>query len=209
VTFDEIQEKVSSPDLETLKLCSARLDSLFGDEKARVEKAEDKAKTVIAVCGVASAILGGLTGTTDWRGSISFQLTIVLLLLSSAVFVLAKAAFFSLKALVPLQGYRASFELIFELQRYPHIEAIRYDTVVRIWVYERTVPINNGKLFNVQIALENIVYLIVFVLLASFFVIAFSLLGEALAYTLGLILVIALLVFSFTLDKLGASWTEQ
>lgn len=209
MTFDEIQEKVSSADLETLKLCGARLDSLFADEKARVEKAEDKAKTVIAVCGVASAILGGLTGTTNWRGAISFHLAIVLLLLSSGVFVLAKAAFFSLKALVPLQGYRASFELIFELQQYPHVEAIRYDIVVRIWVYERTVPINNGKLYNVQVALENIVYLIVFALLASFFVIAFGLLGEALAYTLGFIIVIALLVFSFTLDKLGASWTEQ
>lgn len=208
MTFGEIQERVSSADLETLKLCSARLDSLFADEKSRVEKAEDKAKTVIAVCGVASAILGGLTGTTNWRGTISFQLTIVLLLLSSGVFALAKAAFFSLKALVPLQGYRASFELIFELQRYPHIEAIRYDTVVKIWVYERTVPINNAKLFYVQVALENIVYLIVFVLLASFFVITFGLIGEALAYSLGLIILVAILVLAPALENFGTSWKE-
>lgn len=205
MTLPEIQGKLSSNDLETLVLCGTRIESLIIDEKARGQQAEDKAKQVLSICGIGAAILGGLAGVIDWQVGSSLGVIIVLLF-CAAVVVVARASYLSLTCLVPLLGNQVSVDLIFELQQYPRLEALRYDISVRIWVYERTVQINNKKLFYVHLALKHIVYLIVLLLLAGFFIIAVKLIGEVLAFILGLVLLVALVVLDPSLEKFGVSW---
>lgn len=203
--FDEILQKVSSADADTLILCNDQIDSLIADEGARAQHADDKAKTVLTMCGVGAAVLVALAGAFNLHGDV-FLAIAAFGLFSASVWVLAKAAYFSLKALVPSLGHRLDENLIFDLQQYDHTEAVRYSVVAKVWVYQRTVPVNNRKLFCVHSAMRNIVYLIVLILLAGFLAIAVKLFGEPIAFVATLILLTVLLFWDPAAGEFGVSW---
>jgi hypothetical protein len=207
VTLAEIQERISSADLETLILCNTRIDAILVDEKARREQAEDKAKNVIGICGIGGGVLGAFAGLLNWHANTLLGIGAILLF-CSAVVVLTRAAYFSLKAVVPLLGNQVNEELIFDLQRYGQVEAIRYDIAVKIWVYQRMVPINNTKLFYVHAALENVVGFVVLLMLVGFSALTVKIIGEVVGFILVVILLLILFVWDPRVEKFGVSWEK-
>lgn len=205
MTLAEIQDRISSDCLETLILCNTRIDAILVDEKARRAQAEDKAKNVMGTCGVGAGVLGALAGLVSWQRN-SVLGIVAILLFCSAVVLLAQAAYFSLKALVPLLGNQVNEELIFDLQRYKYIEAIRYDIAVKVWIYQRSVPFNNTKLFYVQAAFKNIVKFVILLMLMGFLIITVKILGEAIAFILVAVLLVILFVWDPRVERFGVSW---
>ena len=59
LSFEEIWGKLSSSNPEVLTFCRDYLLELSADEKNRNTRAEDKAQTVLNICGVGATILAG------------------------------------------------------------------------------------------------------------------------------------------------------
>ena len=62
LSFEEISEKLSSSDAEVLSFCRNYLLDLSVDERARNTRAEDKAQTILNICGVGATIIAGFAG---------------------------------------------------------------------------------------------------------------------------------------------------
>lgn len=58
----DIENKITSEDIEVLLLCNKSLDKLLDDEETRRYRAEDKAQNLLPIYGVGATLLTGLGG---------------------------------------------------------------------------------------------------------------------------------------------------
>jgi hypothetical protein len=208
----EISEKLSSADMEVLNSCKAYLVELSLEEKGRNSRAEDKAQIILNICGVGATILVGFAGLALGRPSFSLPPTVVLPVLA-AIILIAKSAFYSLKALQPVKGFVPSEKFAFDVQEKTPIEALRYDITNRIWLYQRNRQFSTSKLFYLDRAIRNFAAFIVPLLISFVLVLVTIPRGGTIRtrWTVGF--GIALLIASLALDPVtewfGKKWVRR
>lgn len=211
LSFEEISEKLSSSDAEVLSFCRNYLLDLSVDERARNTRAEDKAQTILNICGVGATIIAGFAGLTLGQSSTLPPPAFVIPFLAPVVLI-AKSAFFCLRALQPAKDFQSSEELVFDIQGKTLIESLRYDVAVRIWLYEKTLQFSTSKLFYLHRAIRNFAAFIITLLLVSIalFMLATSHRPIGLRITSVFALLLLLTFFLDPLaEKLGGTWVKR
>lgn len=203
---NEIAEKLTSDNIEVLNFCKDYLVELSLDEKERNSRAEDKAQIILNICGVGATILVGIAGLALGRQSFSLSLTVVLLFLSGVILI-AKSAFYSLKAFQPLRRNVPSEKFAFDVQGKTPIDVLRYDIINRIWLHQRNLQFGTSKLFHLYDAITNFAAFIVSLLISASLVLATILWGGPnwswWTVRFSIVLLIASLVFDRVAEKFG------
>ena len=211
LSFEEISEKLSSSDFEVLSFCRNYLLELSVDERARNTRAEDKAQTILNICGVGATIIAGFAGLALGQSSNLPPPAFLIPFLAPVVFI-AKSAFFCLRALQPAKDFQSNQELVFDIQAKTLIESLRYDIAVRIWLYERTLQFSTSKLFYLHRAIRNFAAFIIAVLLVSLalFMLASSHrpVGPRITIAFAVLLLIAFFLDPLA-EKLGETWVKK
>jgi hypothetical protein len=211
LSFEEILEKLPSSDSEVLSFCRNHMLDLSVEERARNTRAEDKAQTILNICGVGATLLAGFASLALSQSSNLPQPAFLIPFLGPVVF-LARSAFFCLKALRPAKDFQFNEELVFDIQEKTSIEFLKYDIAVRVWLYERTLQFNTSKLFYLHRAIRNFSAFIIILLLVSLAL--FALAGSHRPMGVWITVMFALLpLLAFCVDplveKLGGIWVKR
>ena len=191
--FNDILKELASSDTDVLRICDVNADALLNSEKARGERAESKAQDVLKACAVGASILIGALGFVYTRLSSSPSWAVLLPFLAGILFLL-KSVWFNLMVFKPAKLYRATPELIFDVQGKTPVDASRYVIGVKLWLLEMNVPQNTEKLFYLARAIRNFTGFIFTLLLSGIVMIAWSKTGGSPRdYTLYAVEVLALL----------------
>lgn len=211
LSFEEISDKLSSSDLEVLTFCRNYLLDLSVEEKTRNTRAEDKAQTILNICGVGATIIAGFAGLAFGQSSTLPRPTYLIPFMAPLV-VIAKSAFFCLKALQPGKDFQSNEELVFDVQEKTLIDSIRYDLAVRMWLYEQNLQFSTSKLFYLHRAIRNFAAFIVSLLLISLavFMLASSHrpIGPRITLTFALFLLLMFFLDPLA-EKLGKIWVRR
>lgn len=167
----DILNKLASADREVLRSCEANADTMLSNEKLRGERAEDKAQDVLKACAagatVVTAGLGFLYGRLAPAPAWSTLLPFV-----AAILFIVKSVWYNLMVFEPAKLYRATPDLVFDVQDKTFEEALRYAVAVKLWLFEINVPLNTQKLFYLDRAIRNFVGFIFTLLLGGIVIIA-------------------------------------
>jgi hypothetical protein len=207
--LEEILNNLSSNDLEVLRSCDSNAETMLESEKRRGERAEDKAQDVLKMCGAGATIIAASLGFIYGRITMNPSWTVLLPFIAAILFVV-KSVWFSLMVFGPAKLYRATPDLIFDIQKRNQEDALRYTTAVKLWLFDINVPENTRKLFHLDRAIRNFAGFIFTLLLGGIVIIALLKgSGAPRDYALYAAEVIALLAVIFVdsvSERLGKLW---
>ncbi len=140
------------PDTTTeLRYVNDRISAILKEELARGERAERKAIQLLSISGAGAAIVIAVfkeNGQSD-------VMTVVFVM--AVIVQLAKSAWFSLKTISPRKIYREDPNaLAKERKTQDYSTALQADIDLRLWLYNKAVPIHSTILFYVDRAIRNI-----------------------------------------------------
>lgn len=149
-TIDEIKEKITSTNIEVLKACNEFLDQRIEKERLRGDAAERRANIILSIVGAASAILIFLAQKLP-PPTIKEPSTILssLIYATSAIW-LARAIWYSSKAIKTQSNMMLLAESIYEFQANDESVALKEILTGKLWELQRAVPPNTERLFYVQ-----------------------------------------------------------
>ena len=149
----EIRDKLISNEPAILKQSLDFVNEKLTLERARSTKAEGRSATVFAVTGIMAGFVVQFAKLID---STSQNKWFTVLLYAASILFLLKAALFAIKSLLPLNAYELTPQLIFDIQKMSEVDAIREETVWKIWEYYELLPITNRRLFDANRAQRNL-----------------------------------------------------
>lgn len=208
MSVDEIKEKLYSSDAEVLRLCNSFIEQLLGDDRARGQRAEDKAQEVITLCGAGATIIVGLVGFVFGKFPASLNLPVLLPSIAAMV-LLGKSVWFSLATLRPFKLYQANQEFIYDVQGKSEVEALRYCIEVKIWLYDRNVPRNTEKLFFLDRAIRNFAASIFILLLTTPMLLVLIRTGGSRPNCFLILLALIPLIVSVVLDRVAERFSKM
>jgi len=209
VRISDIQKRLTSKDPKVMKQSLDYVNQRLMLERTRGERAETRASSLLTV----SSILAGFAVVfieSFREGKVGHD-TLTLLFFSTSILLLAKALFYSVRALWALKGNELNAELPFDLQCLDSVQSIRTELAWKIWEYYELLPLSNQRLFWVNRAQRNVVWAFVaFLCLAveSFLSIQINLpLNTAGGIVLGSALAAGIIFLDPIAEKLGNVWT--
>lgn len=212
MNLQEVLSKLSSSDMEVLRICDENADAMLANEKLRGERAENKAQDVLKMCAAgATIILGGLgfiygrlTPSPSWA---------VLLPFVAGILFIVKSVGFNLMVFEPAKLYRATPDLLFDVQGKPPTEALRYLVGVKLWLFEINVPNNTQKLFHLDRAIRNFVAFIFTLLLGGVVIIALLKTGgsprDYALYSVEAVTLVAVLLLDPVAERISKLWNSS
>lgn len=207
----EVLNKLSSSDLDVLRLCDSNAETLLANEKLRGERAEDKAQDLLKMCAAGATILLGGLGFLYTRLALSATWTVLLPFVGGILFIL-KSAWFSLMVFEPIRMYRATQDLVFDTQEKSSVEALRYMIAVKLWLFELNVPKNTLKLLYLDRAMRNFTAFIFTVLLSGVVLIALLKTGgpprDFTLYLVEAVMLLVVVMLDPVSEKLGKLWNS-
>ena len=211
--FQGILIKLTSQNRDVLEFCKAYVIELMGEENNRSRRAEDKAQVVLNTCGVGATLLIAFAGFLFNRVSHS-DIIVILIPLLSAVVLIAKSVFFSLRTLQPMQNNEGSSDFVFEVQPKDLTDTVRYDLAVRVWLFEANRQFHTSKVFYLHRAIRNFGGFVVAVLSTGLLMMllltrANRLLHSRWAFGCGAVLLIVCVLLDPLLEKRGKLWMHK
>ena len=141
----KIRERLSSENLNILKQSLVFVNERLVLERSRSEKAEKRATVLLAVAGILSGFIvhfAKLIGLPESNNT--FLLSIFFI---SAIRFVLKAGLYAIRALWALKGNELNTHLSFEIQGLPVGDAVREETIWKIWEYYQLLPVGNERLY--------------------------------------------------------------
>lgn len=211
--FQGILAKLTSQDRDVLESCKAYLIELTAEENNRSRRAEDKAQVVLNTCGVGATLLIAFAGFLFNRVSPS-DIFVILIPLLSAVVLISKSVFFSLRTLQPMQNNEASSDFVFDVQANNFTDTVRYDVAVRIWLFDANRQFHTSKVFYLHRAIRNFGGFVVAVLSTGLVMMllltrANRLLHSRWAFGCGAVLLIVSVLLDPLSEKRGKLWVRK
>ena len=141
----EIRKNLRSENLFILGQSLTFVNERLVLERSRSEKAEKRATVLLAVSGILSGFIvhfAKLIGLPNSNNT--FLLSIFFI---GAIFFVLKAGLYAIRALWALKGNELSPHLSFDIQGLSEIDAIREETIWKIWEYYQLLPVGNERLY--------------------------------------------------------------
>lgn len=141
----EIRKNLSSENSTILEQALTFVNERLVLERSRSEKAEKMATVLLAVSGILSGFIvhfAKLIGLPNSNNT--FLLSIFFI---GAIFFVLKAGLYAIRALWALKGNELSPHLSFDIQGLSEIDAIREETIWKIWEYYQLLPVGNERLY--------------------------------------------------------------
>ena len=141
----EIRKNLRSENLSILGQSLTFVNERLVLERSRSEKAEKRATVLLAVSGILSGFIvhfAKLIGLPNSNNT--FLLSIFYI---GAIFFVLKAGLYAIRALWALKGNELSPHLSFDIQGLSEIDAIREETIWKIWEYYQLLPVGNERLY--------------------------------------------------------------
>ena len=141
----EIRKNLRSENLFILGQSLTFVNERLVLERSRSEKAEKRATVLLAVSGILSGFIvhfAKLIGLPNSNNT--FLLSIFYI---GAIFFVLKAGLYAIRALWALKGNELSPHLSFDIQGLSEIDAIREETIWKIWEYYQLLPVGNERLY--------------------------------------------------------------
>ncbi len=141
----EIRKNLSSDNLGILKQSLAFINERLLLERSRSEKAEKRATVLLAVTGILSGFIvhfAKFIGLPESNNT--FLLSIFFI---GAIFFVLKSGLYAIRALWALKGNELSPHLSFDIQKLTELDAIREETIWKIWEYYQLLPVGNERLY--------------------------------------------------------------
>jgi hypothetical protein len=141
----EIRKNLRSENLSILGQSLTFVNERLVLERSRSEKAEKRATVLLAVSGILSGFIVHFAKLIDLPNSNNtFLLSIFYI---GAIFFVLKAGLYAIRALWALKGNELSPHLSFDIQELSEIDAIREETIWKIWEYYQLLPVGNERLY--------------------------------------------------------------
>lgn len=213
MSLADIEGRISSSESDVLNICSAHMDNLLSAEKSRADRAEDKAQEILKMCGVGATIIAGLVRFAQSKAAVLVGSLPTLAILISAILLLGKSVYFSLRALAPAKTYQASEDLVFNVQAKTYQDTLRYQISVKIWLYRLNVSLVTSKVLNVHRALRNFGWFVLVLLVSSgvLAALASSMISSSscLLYVFGIALLLVACAVDPIAERLSPIWTHD
>lgn len=143
----ELQQKVTSSDIEVLKISEKFLDEKIDSEYKRGESAEKRAGLIIGTLGACSAILVFFARNTLQSNESDPLITAIYIF---AALWLARAVWYANKSFKTQSRKQFTHHNIFSIQDKCEIEARKEILIGKIWEYEQVIQPNSERLFYIQ-----------------------------------------------------------
>lgn len=163
--FGEILEKLSSENLEDLKLSDQVASLLLENENARASIPDSRLGFVLTMIGLITASIYFLlrdTDLTDENGIIR----VVSCLFAGTILCVLKALYYSSRTISIGQAYVLDETLVYDICRRGGADAIRYSIASKLWVLQRLRQPNTKRIFFFSRAQKNVVISLAVLLLS-------------------------------------------
>lgn len=150
----EIKTKLSSNDVNILKQSLSFVTEKLSVERLRSSRAEIRATSILAVAGI---LAGFVIYFSKLIGPLYQNNRLILLIVYNiSILFLLKSALSAIKALWAFKIYELSPDLAYNFQELSVIDALREETIWKIWEYYELLKTTNKRLFLVNRAQRNI-----------------------------------------------------
>ncbi len=195
-SIENITSRITSNDLDVLDTCGKFLDERLEKERQRGESAERRANMILGVVGAVTAfmvflsenVLNKLNDEVAILGNVFYA--------ASAIW-LARAVWYSMRAIRSQSRYRVSAESVFEFQSGSIVVALQKMLAAKYWEHKHSVQPNTERLFFVQRAQRALVVVIGLILTLGFLLVIEEQFSGKYSNCISISIFLALLVFWF------------
>jgi len=148
ISMENIKQKLSTNDIDVIRLCQKFVDERADLERMRGESAERRANIILSTLGASSAFLvfmaTNLLGEPDKVG------WLVIIMYAASALWISRSVWYCIKSIRTQSRYRVTAESVFEVQSKSEIEAVKDLLSGKIWELQRSIQPNTERLFYVQ-----------------------------------------------------------
>ncbi|MFA6213246.1 MAG: hypothetical protein WCT03_20765 [Candidatus Obscuribacterales bacterium] len=148
MSASEIEATITSSSDVILGFSEQLILTLSLEENKRWDIAEDQAKNLLTGSGIGAAILTAILTHLMAQSFVGLKITIAIIVVA-ALLILAKCAFYSLKALKTMLPKQLTAETIADIQQQTDMKARKQLLAERIWCYKENVALSSAKLYDV------------------------------------------------------------
>ena len=167
-SISEIQQKISSEDIDVLRQSLEFVRRCLLQENERGKAAETRATVMLGILGViATLVIPGAENlaTNSNPGDPGWLL---LACFVSCLFFLIKALFYAIRTISIVKKHRLEPQMVFDLQDASQAKALRFEIVGIVWEYGQAIESNSGRLFFLQRCQRNSYVAILILVLFGF-----------------------------------------
>ena len=163
ISMENIKQKLSTNDIDVIRLCQKFVDERADLERMRGESAERRANIILSTLGASSAFLvfmaTNLLGEPDKVG------WLVIIMYAASALWISRSVWYCIKSIRTQSRYRVTAESVFEVQSKSEIEAVKDLLSGKIWELQRSIQPNTERLFYVQRAQRALIVFVGILLL--------------------------------------------
>ena len=167
-TISEIQQKITSEDVDVLRQSLEFVHRCLRQENERGKAAETRATVMLGILGVIATLVIAGAENVPMNSKLGDAGWFLLACFVSCLLFLVKALFFAIRTISISKKYRLEPQTVYGLQDASHIEALRCEIAGTIWEYDRSIQSNSGRLFWLHRCQRNSYVAIVILVLFGF-----------------------------------------
>ena len=169
VSISEIQQKISSNDIDVLRQSLEIVRRCLLQENERGKAAETRATVMLGILGVIGTLViagaeklptSSKPGDAEW---------LLLACFVSCLLFLIKALFYAMRTIGIAKKYRLEPHMIFDFKDASQAQALQSEIAGIIWEYDRSIESNSGRLFLLQRCQRSSYVSILILVLFGFF----------------------------------------